>query len=798
MSNSTEKRLPAKDHTVNIFSDILHRFLPYWPVFILALMLSISLAYIKLRYATPLYRAQATIMLKDEETGAESVINALEGTQTKKNVENEVEIIRSVKLMTEVVKELGLYAEVFMPGRVRDLYAYKSSPVTFKAIEPETIGGTGMVNFTFLPSEKAIEMGGVRYKLNDTANTPYGIFLISANQNSNIEDNRTFMVKFHSVKQKTKDLLGNLAILPGSKQSTVLHLTMTDPVPDRAVDILNKHIELYNKAAVDDKNTMAANTLEFIENRLALITVELSSIESDIETFKAKEGIVDISSEGEAFLSGVQTTDQSLSEVSIQLSVLDQVERYVVNKSDMPGTVPATLGIADPILMQLLNKLNEAELQLNRLKKTGAENAPSVLALQGQIAQLKPSILENIRNLRANLQATESKLRSESNKYNALLRSIPKKERKLLDIQRQQDVKNSIYTFLLEKREETALSYASAAPDSRLINEAEALPFPVSPKKTSIYLFAIAIALLAGSGFVLGKEKLNRFVMFRSEIEKATDAPIIGEIMYNKSKELLVIGESKRTLIAEQFRSLRTSLGFVGLQNTGNKTVLVTSSISGDGKSFISINLAVSQAMTGKKVLLIDLDLRKPKIATLLGLDTQNGISDYLAGLIGSDKLIRKYNEVPNLHVITAGAIPPNPAELLVNGRLEKLVQDFKQEFDYIILDSPPVGMVTDSKILQLYADLCLYVVRHNHTPKNFLSYIHQLYAGNELGTLFLVFNGIRKRGIMGISGSEGYGYGQGYGYGYGLESKSWKDSWKKKKKLPQNQITENKSKKRK
>ncbi len=768
--NSNEERRPVlKDQSVNLLSELTQRFLPYWPVFLIALIISISFAFVKLRYATPMFRAFATIMLKDEETGVESVISALEGTTAKKNVENEIEIIKSARLMNKVVIDMGLYAQVFMPGRVRHLYAYKSSPVSFIAIEPETINSSEMINFTFLPNENAIELKNVRYNLDDTVNTPYGKFALIANKNSNITDNRIFMVRFVKVSEVVKQLLSNLTIGTGAKQSTVLNLSITDPVPDRAVDVLNKLISVYNKAGIDDKNTMAENTLEFIENRLGLITVELSSIEGQIESYKSEEGIVNISSEGAVYLNSVQASDQSLSEVKIQLSVLDQVERYVVNKSDMPGTVPATLGISDPILMRLLNQLNEAELQLNKLKRTGAENSPAILSLQGQIAQLKPSILENIRNLKQNLQATETKLQSESNKYSSLLRSIPKKERKLLDITRQQSVINDIYTFLLQKREETALSYASAAPDSRLINEAEALPFPVAPVKTSMYLFSIALALLAGVGFVLLKENYNRFIMFRSEIEKATDAPIIAEIVFNKSKEIVVIGEGKRNIIAEQFRYLRTSLGFIGTHTGKNKTILVTSSVSGDGKSFISINTAISIALTGKKVLLLDLDLRKPKISKLLGLEVENGgISNLLAGTVTLEKVIRKYKGFPSLHIITAGTIPPNPTELLVNGKLDNILSELKSEFDFIILDSPPIGLVTDAKLLKLYADLSLFVIRHKHTPRKYLPFIQQVYSAGELDNMYLVFNGIKDRGLFSGFSNSGYGYGQGYGYGYG------------------------------
>lgn len=762
-----EKKSPIKNDTANIVNDIISKYLPFWPVFALAIVICFGITFLKLRYTTPLYKATATIMLKDEETGMESVINALEGTESKKNVENEIEIIKSRGLMSQVVVDMGLYAQVFIPGRINNLYAYNNCPVSFKAIEPSTVYNTGLINFTYYPLEKAVELAGKKYPLEDTVLTPYGKFRINFDHKHDVKDNRKYFVKFCKVDDMAKDLLSNLLIWPGSKQTTILNLGLTDPVPERAVDILNALIKEYNRAGVADKNTMAENTLKFIEERLAKVTIELSSIEMDIENYKQKEDIIDISTQGSAYLATVQSSDQQAAEVNIQLSVMDNIEKYLINKSDNSGTVPSTFGISDPTLMSLINKLTEAESQLSRLKKIGAENSPTVLALQSQIAQLKPSILENIRNLKQNLRATESKIRGESNRYTSMLRTIPKKERELLDINRQQTVKNSIYTFLLEKREETALSYASAAADSRLINPAEALGFPVKPVKSSMYIFALLCGILIGVAFVLLKEKLTKEIMFRSEIEKQTDATILSEIIFNEGKEAIVVNDGNRSPIAEQFRSLRTSLGFIG-SNAHNKTILMTSSVSGDGKSFIGINLCVSLAIANKKVLLLDLDLRKPKLSTMLGLKNDFGMSTILSGNCEKEKAIQKIKDIPNLSIITAGQIPPNPTELIMNGKLEEMLKQYKEEFDYIIIDTPPIGLVTDAKILGQYSDVTFYVIRHHHTPKSYLRFINNVYVNEELKNMYIIFNGLKERGMMGAKSTYGNGYGYGYGYGQG------------------------------
>jgi len=769
-----DKKSNVKNDTANLFNDVISKYLPFWPVFALATIVCFGITFLKLRYTTPLYKASATIMLKDEETGMESVIKALEGTESKKNVENEIEIIKSRGIMSQVVVDMGLYAEIFSPGRINNLYSYSNCPVSFKAINPSAVYNTGLINFTYFPSEKAIELSGKKYPLEDTVLTPYGKFRINYQHKNDVKDNRKYFVKFSKVDDMAKNLLSNLTISSGSKQTTILNLGLTDPVPERAVDVLNALIKEYNRAGVADKNTMSQNTLKFIEERLAKVTIELSSIEMDIENYKQREDIVDISTQGSAYLANVQTSDQQLAEVNIQLSVMDNIEKYLINKSDNSGTVPSTFGISDPTLMGLLNKLNDAEMQLSRLRKTGAENSPTVLALQSQISQLKPSILENIRNLKQNLRATESKIRGQSNRYTSMLQTIPKKERELLDINRQQTVKNSIYTFLLEKREETALSYASAAADSRLINPAEAFGFPVKPVKSSMYIFALLCAVLIGVAYVLLKEKLTREIMFRSEIEKQTDATILSEIIFNEGKETIVVNDGNRSPISEQFRSLRTSLGFIG-SNVQNKTILMTSSVSGDGKSFIAINLAITLAIANKKVLLLDLDMRKPKLSTMLGLKNEFGMSTILSGNCGREKAMQNIKDIANLRVITSGQVPPNPTELIMNGKLERMLKEFKGEYDYIILDTPPIGLVTDAKILAPFSDITFYVIRHHHTPKSFLRFINNTYINEDFRNMYIVFNGLKERGMLGAKSAYGNGYGYGYGYGQGYQEEKTK-----------------------
>lgn len=785
MNNKAEivENSPFEDDSSGSLSDILHLYLPFWPVFVLTMTLSLFIATMYIRYQTPIYKAKATLILKDEESGTESVLKAMDVAVPKTNVTNEIEILKSQELMNQVVSDMGLYTQIYIPGRVHEVLSYKTCPVTFVSMDINSIIPTpGMIIFTYLPDEKAVSINGKKYPLEVPVNTPYGKFRINYNHLNEVSKKQDYLIQISTVNNVAKSFIKNLTITVESSKSTILDMSFIDLSPKRAEDILNHLIKVYNQAGIDNKNKMSRNTLDFIDERLAKVTMDLSNVEGDYEQYKTSKGIVDISAEGSTYLETVQSNDQQLAELQINLSVLDQIENYVIRKSTSSGTVPSTMGISDPILLDLLSKLYDSELQLDRLRKTGAENSPAVVAVKSQIAQLKPSILENIRNQRENLLITQRKLQAESNKYSAMLKNIPKQERELLDIERNKEIKNNLYTFLLEKREETALSYAAAAEDSRLVNAAESLGYPVAPVKTNIYFVALIIGIFTAVLFVLIREKFNSNVVFRSEIEKATKATILAEILYEKSKEVPLIKDGNRSPIAEQFRSLRTSLIYLGSLSE-KKTILFTSSISGDGKSFISINLGASLALTNKKVVLVELDLRKPKLSKNLSVTSDPGITNYLAGLVTINKIIKPVENFNNLYVIPCGAIPPNPTELMLNGKLDTLMEQLKRDFDYILIDTPPVGMVTDAKILNPYADISIFIVRHKYTPKKFLKFINQLYKNREFNNLYIVFNGLKPRGLFGMGKSLSYGYGSGYGYGYGAYGVS-KEEIKENKKI--------------
>jgi tyrosine-protein kinase Etk/Wzc len=766
------KKTYTEDEEENLFQDLLFKFLPYWPLFLLLVLLGAGGAWFYLRYKVPVYSTSASILIKDEKKGLDDskALEALDIFGSKKIVENEIEVIQSKTLAQEVVKRLHLYAPVTIEGRVTDRSGYVNAPLVISVQNPDSLTASNKVYFHYLSREQKVELENHTYAINSWINTRYGTLRFEPNpyfkpaekEEYTEEKERLMYFNLVPVKSAANGIIGRMRVSASSKQSTVINLSILDDVPKRGEDVLNNLIAAYNQAAVQDKNTQAANTLHFVEDRLKYVVNELDSVEGQLKNFKARNQITDISTQGQLFLQTVSVNDQKISDISMQLAALDQVESYVKGKNGKGNIVPATLGIADPVLSSLLEKLYTTELEYERMRKIVPENNPSVVALTDEMEKIKPGILENIRSQRRSLEAGKGDLAATNNRYSSLLRTIPEKERELLGISRQQGIKNNIYTFLLQKREEAALSYASTVPDSRIVDRAESTDGPVSPKRSMIYMTAIISALVLGIGSISAKDMLTRTIQGRQEIEKYTNTPILGEVVHAKTSSPLVVGEGKRTVIAEQFRHLRTSLGYLGI-NSKKKKVLLTSSISGEGKSFVTANLGISLALMGKKVVLIELDLRKPKLADAFGIDRKVGITNYLIEQKEAVEIIRN-TTVNNLFLIPSGPIPPNPSELLLNGRMQELLTYLEGQFDYILIDTAPVSPVTDAYILSPICDATLYLVRDGYTPKVF---VQKMDDGNRIHTLknmAIVYNDIKSKGF----GKYGYGYGGGYGYGYG------------------------------
>jgi len=595
-------RINTDDQENFYLTKIVFRYLPYWPLFVLLVVASIFGAWLYLHYKAPLYESTATLLIKDEKKGSENTkaLDDLNVISTKKIIENEVEVIQSRTLLNEVIKDLHLYAPVYEEANFRNISAYRTSPIRIEVQDVDKIRKEDKVEFVYDEKAKKVAINAAQYPLNEWVATPFGTLRFIANKAYGKKADGQLFFAMMPLKVAAAAIQNNLVVKPSNKQSSILSLTIRDEVPERGEDILNELVSAYNRSTLRDKNTLAANTLAFVEERLKNVESDLQSIEQRSQQYRSRRGAIDIGEQGKLFLQNVSMNDQKLADINMQLAALGQVEGYVQSKNSQSGIVPSTLGVSDPLLSQLLSKLYMNEVEYESLKKTTGEGNPQMQTLSKQIESIRPSILENIQSQKKSLLASRNNLSATNGSYNSLLQTIPEKERELIDINREQSIKNGIYTFLLQKKEETALSYASTVPDSQIVDPAESTNSPVTPKGKVIYLSALLIALFSGIGVITARESLSRNIMFRHEIESLTRQPIIGEIVAEKnSKDPIVIGETNKTFIAEQFRRLRTTLKFIGI-NSKNKRILVTSAISGEGKSFVAINLALSLALTMK------------------------------------------------------------------------------------------------------------------------------------------------------------------------------------------------------
>lgn len=751
----------------NLMQQFASKYLPYWPLFLLAVIIAIGIAYTYIRYATPIYEATATVIIKDEKKGNEEskLVESLDQISSKKIVENEIEIIQSRKLMEDVVRNLGLYAPIYEKGDVHDILAYTISPVSIIALFPDSLQFFKRIDLNYNESKKMVILNHkYSYPLDSFVTTPFGRLKFIPNKYLGTDTvTKQLYFSLNAPKDVVPDFLSGLKADAASKLSSIVDLSYSDPNPVRAENILNQLINSYQESANEEKDALAKNTLSFVNKRLALVSHDLDSIEKRVEQFKSGNRAVNISEQGQLYLQNVSANDQKLGDVNTQIAVLDKVQDFVKSNNDSKeGIVPSTLGINDPQLSQLIDKLYNTQLQYDNLKKTVGENNPSLVVLRDQINKIKPSILSNINSQRQSLEATRENIAATNNQYNSVLETVPQKERELLDISREQQIKSDLYSFLLQKKEESEIAAASTTANSRVVDFAQANPDPVSPKKLLIYAFAIVAFLGICGAFIFIKEVLTGKVLYRHEIESLTSIPIIGEIAFDKSKDKIVIEKGTRSFIAEEFRKLRISLSFLGIDST-HKKILVTSSISGEGKSFISANLAISLSLTGKKVVLVDMDLNNPTLNKILNVNREDGVTEFLEGEKDPEEIIKHVQEHENLFFISAGIeLPENPSELLANGKVSELLNYLENIFDYVIVDTSPMVLVTDGYLLTNLCDATLYVIRHHYTPKILIRRIDENIDINPINNPAIVFNGVKMRGFF----KNNYGYGYDYVYG--------------------------------
>lgn len=756
--------IQQKDESLIV--QMLAKYITYWPLFLLFFMLSVAASFTYLRYSVPKYQATASLIIKDEKRGSDDskLMESLNMINTKKIIENEIEILRSRPLINEVVKKLHLYAPIYQEGKIKEISAYMDAPVKVESLYPDSVKSIKEKFFLHFDSTtNMISLNGLKVgNANRWLNTPFGVLRFVINEKYNAtEKAKPIYFMLNKVEEVTDDILKRLNVTATNKLSSVIELKYKDVKPNLAVDVLNQLLMAYNNTSINEKNSLAKNALSFLEARLNVVAADLDSIEKKIQQYKVSSGAVDISTQGQLFLQNVSTNDQKLSDINLQLSVINQLEKQLLNKEENVSILPSSLGLVDVTLSQSLNNLNTAELEREKLKKTVAENNPLLVSVNDQIKKTKSNIIESIQSQRKTLEANRSNLNATNSSYNNMLYTIPQKERQLLEISRDQSIKNGIYSFLLQKREESELSYVSTLSDSRIVNYAQSSNIPVSPNKLLVMGVAFGVVLGIPVLLIGARETFSPFILYRQEIETLTNIPIIGEVAFNKSKNSFVVEVGKRSAFAEEFRKIRFSLLAKGI-DAKHKRILLTSSISGEGKSFIAANLAISFSLSGKKVVLLDIDLHNPSLGKIFGKQDLPGISDFLTYDKNIEDIITPVSGYQNLFFVSAGSKKEDASELLENGRLHELMKHLDDNYDLLILDTAPIVLVTDAHILSNYSDATLYVVRHSTTPKVLLKRFDKNNELTPLNNLSIIFNGVKTRGYF----NNNYGYGYGYVYG--------------------------------
>ena len=780
---------------------VLEKYLIHWQWFILGAFLCLSVAYVYLRYATPQYQASTTILVKDEKKGGMlSELSAFSdlglGSGLKSNVDNEIEILKSRTLVESTVKALKLNIALITQGNVKSSEVYKDTPiiVDFISQKPDFYSSKILLEFIELTPnsftlESKINYGEVKVLTQNKKEYHYGEIIATAIgelivtkplvlKKPVINNYESIDISVSPLDAVVRGYSGRIKVNPISKTSSVVEISITDPIVKRAEVFLNKLIQIYNDDAAADKNFISENTSKFIADRLLLITQELDGVEQDVESFKKSNSLTDIESEAKLFIEGSSEYNKLSVQNEIQLNVVSSMLDFL-KKSTNADLLPANIISKEGDAGDLINSYNQLILERNRILKSATLANPTVVTLDQQIASLKSNVAESLSRMQTSLNIQKRNLKGQEGLLDSKIGKIPVQERQFRVIARQQKVKEELYLYLLEKREETAISLAATAPNARVIDAAKASVIPVSPKKNIIYLAALLLGLLIPFGIIYIKDLLDTKVKNRLDITDKFNIPFLGDIPKSLTPNE-IIDTTSRTSTAEALRIVRANLDFMLNQVPEGraKSIFLTSTISGEGKTFLSVNLASIFAHSGKKVLLIGMDIRKPKLNEYIGITKTKGLTDYLSSKNEPiSDFITKYKGYENLDVLLAGSIPPNPTELLMNTKVDELFAQFKKDYDFILVDTAPVSLVSDTLIVAKYADTFVYVVRANHMDKRMLSIPDILHKENKLPNMAFILNDTEV--------SKGYGYGgYGYGsYGYGIthEKKPWyKEIFKK------------------
>lgn len=792
--------IEEQEESINLRA-LLMKYLIYWPWFIASIIICISFAFLYLRFQVPVYNTTAAVLIKETDprskamtqaNGAVAALQDIGGFSMTSNFDNEVEILKSRTLIKKVVSELGLYIQHSKDQTFGyDIPLYRNTPVKVYITpeEAEKLQGGAKLKMIYTPEGKLTLTAQYMLNMKEaeiTANfdslpavlpTPIGVFSFTRNDSTKLEKPVKLNVWIASPTAVAQSYAQNLSVSPTSKTTTIAQLNLKNSHKQRAVDFINRLVAIYNQDANDEKNEVAEKTAEFIEERIGIINAELGAAENQLATFKQQAGLTDLSSDAQLALQESSKYEQLRVENATQIQLVEFLKTYINQEENANEVLPANVGLKDQNLSTVIEQYNTMIIERKRLLRTSSESNPAIINMNTGIEAMRRSVQTTVESVLKGLYITKADIDKQTNKFEARINKAPQQEKEFLTIARQQEIKAALYTMLLQKREENAITLASTATNGRIIEEALAGSTPIAPKKMMIIMAAMVIGIGLPVGLVFFLDLLKYKIENREDVEKITSVPILGELPRCdvKTNGSIVIQENKNNMMEECFRGLRTNLLF--LLEKGQQVILFSSTQPGEGKSFVAGNTAASLAFLGKKVLIVGMDIRKPGLNKVFRLSNRAvGITNYLSDPEHTTLLdtIQHSDISPNLDILPGGPVPPNPTELVAREHLDHAIEELKKHYDYIILDTAPIAMIADTAIISRVADMCVYVCRADVTPKEGFEYINVLQREKKFKKIAAVINDIdmskRKH-------NYGYGYGRkyGYGYGYGYESETKK-----------------------
>ena len=756
------------------FKEELRKYLKYWPWFSISVILFLILGYLYLRYTTPIYSAKATIIIKGESQGggvASSMYEELgmNGLRAS-DFDTEIGILKSRRLMEQVVKSLNLQIRYFQEGKIRIYEMYDAIPFSLQVLrlDDEELKAMGVITIEITEYQDSFlvknSITGEVQKV--SSGTPVDLqfadLVITKKQEPTYQSfSKTTIVSFSNVEKIASVYRNNLNITQQAKSSGLIHLEMNDPVKQKARDILDQLILEYNRDAIEDKNLIAGNTANFINERLSIINGELDSVETGKESFKEENRLTDIQAQSQLYIQNANEYNKRRQEVGTQLELSKAMLEYISSNSKL-DLLPTNLGISESGVNQQINEYNGLVLERNRILGGSSEKNPVVIRLNNNIDQIKNNIIRSLRTLRSNLEIGLEDLERQSSSIGSQIYAVPSKERRYRGIERQQNIKETLYLFLLQKREENSLSLAVTEPKAKIVDRAHAQEWPVSPNSRNIYLGTFILGLFIPFSIIYLKDNLDNKIRRKKDVDYFEgNYTLVGGVPKVRKKVDRLIKNHDRSILAESFRILITTLQYLLInkkEKIGGVVLLVTSSTTGEGKTFVAINLAITLANTGKKVLLFGADLRNPSLQPYKFYENdQLGVSDYLINdELPFEDFIGPSNIHPNLEIITSGHIPPNPYELLKQDKFGDIFPILKLQYDYIVIDTAPSIPVADTFLITKYSDLVLYVLRSGYTEKEVFEFILKSQEEGKFSNINFILNDVK---------ANEFGYGNRYGY---------------------------------